>query len=723
MSLLRRGGGDLAGDVLDDLLRLGAERAGRRAADGVEVVDRRVVEHVGAEEDDQLLLLLEDRRRTEEVAEERDRAEARGGLRRDGALQAAEDDDLAAHRAHVGVGRAPADDRLVVAVEDGGAEDVFDRLRDLELHRAVLADERQHLELDADVALRDRGGDLAGLRGDGRAGDDRAGFADEDRGLLVMGRRDRGHREHLQVAFARGGRQADGRAQVVGRRVERALRGVDLRVIRGQRGVRGRRRAVDVEAAARAADADELAVGDGQAERVEAVGLVVGELHLDDHDLDAHLREDDVDLLDEFVEETEVVVGAGDHDRVAPDVREHREIAAELVGAHLRGARGGGGGGRGRRRGRRGRGPVDGGGPDRVAGAGGGGRLTRDEGGHQGGDLLGLGVAEEDDVRLRVRIGFLVEGVDQLVEEVMLVGRAHEQHAVGAFVGEEGRARAEAEGRAAGDRGGRAEHRRQLGDHVGRHRVLELVALGDDQVELRTVDLHRQRLDLLEVGDRVGDQQGVVAAEVDGRRSQRGVEARGDLGDELLGVGVLEREDLGGDAAAGRQRQHGAGDELRRFGLRDEVGDDLEELVALLDHGDAVEVEQGLEGEEGFVAGDRSRQRQRVDAGREGLRAEDRFAGPALHQVEHLGDVFIAEDDRTDLVGAVQARERDRGGDTRDHRRRRDGGSGSGRSSLTEPHERGGGGGQQQAEKGQRSPPLTMGRMSADHLGKRGTGR
>jgi hypothetical protein len=87
-----------------------------------------------------------------------------------------------------------------------------------------------------------------------------------------------------------------------------------------------------------------------------------------------------------------------------------------------------------------------------------------------------------------------------------------------------------------------------------------------------------------------------------------------------------------------------------------------------------------------------------------------------------LGDVFIAEDDRTDLVGAVQARERDRGGDTRDHRRRRDGGSGSGRSSLTESHERGGGGGQQQAEKGQRSPPLTMGRMSADHLGKRGYG-
>ncbi|MFM2383340.1 MAG: hypothetical protein RL515_1327 [Verrucomicrobiota bacterium] len=140
---------------------------------------------------------------------------------------------------------------------------------------------------------------------------------------------------------------------------------------------------------------------------------------------------------------------------------------------------------------------------------------------------------------------------------------------------------------------------------------------------------------------------------------------------------------------------------------------------------DAVEVEQGLEGEEGFVAGDRSRERERVDAGREGLRTEDGLAGPALHQVEDLSDRLIAEDDRTDLVGTIEAGERDRGDGARDHHgRSRGGGSGrGGRSSLTKTHERGGGGGQQQAEKGQRSPPLTMGGRSADHLGKRGTDR
>ncbi|OBQ37923.1 MAG: hypothetical protein AN484_24640 [Aphanizomenon flos-aquae WA102] len=602
MSLLLGSGGDLAGDVVEGLLRLRSDRAARGAAEGVEVVDRGTIEHVGTEEDDQLLLLLEVGRGTEEVAQERDGAEARGGLRGDGALEAAEDDDLTAHRAHEGVRRAPADDGLVVAVEAHAAEDVFDRLGHLELHGAVLADERQDLELDADVALRDLRGHLARLRGDGRAGDDGAGFADEDRGLLVVGGRDRGHRKHLQVALARRGGEADGRAQVVGRRVEQALRGEDLGVVRGQRGVGRGGGAVDAEAGAGAADADELAVADGQAERIEPVGLVVGELHFDDHDFDADLREDDVDLVDQLVEEAKVVVGAGDHDGVATDVGQHREAAAELVGAHLRGAGSGGG-----RRGR-GRCAVERGGPDRVAGTGGGGRLARDERGDERSDLLRVGVAEEDHVRLRVRVGLLVEGLDQAVEERVLVGRAHEQDAVGALVGEEGRARAEAEGRAAGDRGGRTQHRVELVDHVGRHRVLEHVALRDHQVELRLVDLHGERLDLLEVGDRVGDQQGVVTTEVDGRRGQRGVEARGDLSDELLGVGVLEREDLGGDAAAGRQRKDGARDELRRLGLGDEIGDDLEELISLLDHGDAVEVEQGLEGEERFVAGDRSRQ-------------------------------------------------------------------------------------------------------------------
>jgi len=96
-------------------------------------------------------------------------------------------------------------------------------------------------------------------------------------------------------------------------------------------------------------------------------------------------------------------------------------------------------------------------------------------------------------------------------------------------------------------------------------------------------------------------------------------------------------------------------------------------------------------------------------------------AGSERHQVEDLGDRLVAKDDRADLVGAIQAGERDRSGDTRDHRRHGGSGGGRSRSNLTQAHERGGGGGQQQAEKGQRSPPLTMGGRSADHLGKRGT--
>jgi hypothetical protein len=114
---------------------------------------------------------------------------------------------------------------------------------------------------------------------------------------------------------------------------------------------------------------------------------------------------------------------------------------------------------------------------------------------------LGIGVTQEDHVVLRVRVGHLIERLDQLIEEVMLVGRAHEQDAVGAFVGEESRARAEAERCATGSDLRGAEHCGQLIDQVRRHRVLQRVALGHDEIELRAVELGDEGLDLLEVRD------------------------------------------------------------------------------------------------------------------------------------------------------------------------------------------------------------------------------
>ncbi len=249
------------------------------------------------------------------------------------------------------------------------------------------------------------------------------------------------------------------------------------------------------------------------------------------------------------MKEAKVIVGARDHDRVATDVGENGEVAAELVGAHLGS---GGTGGSGDGGGDRSRGTIERRAADRVTGAGGGGGLASDERGDERRDLLGVGMAQEDHVGLRVRVGFLVERLDQLIKEIVLVGRAHEQDAVGALVGEESRARAEAERRAAGGNRLSAEHRRELVDQVGGHRVFERVALGHDEVELGAVELNDEVLYLLEVRDRVSDQEGVVPAEVNGRRGEGRVEARDDLRDELLGVGVLEGVDLGGDAAAGR---------------------------------------------------------------------------------------------------------------------------------------------------------------------------
>ena len=282
-------------------------------------------------------------------------------------------------------------------------------------------------------------------------------------------------------------------------------------------------------------------------------------------------------------------------------------------------------------------------------------------------------MAEEDHIGLRVGIGRRVEGFDQLIKEGVLVGRAHDDDAVGAFVGGEAGARRKAE-RGGAVRGGRAEEGRQLIDHVGGQGVLQVVHLGRDDIELRAVELRQERLDLLQVHDRVGDQNGVVPTEEDGRRAERAVEHPLDLGHDLLTVGVLQEENLGSHATAGRERQRALGEQRRRFRLGDIVRDDLKELVTLLNDGDAVQGEQRFDGEQRIVPRGGGGQREGVEAGGEGLRAKDRLAGPALEQFEHLADGLIAEHHGADLIGAAQ------GG----HGRRRDGaddhGWGGGRS-------------------------------------------
>ena len=125
--------------------------------------------------------------------------------------------------------------------------------------------------------------------------------------------------------------------------------------------------------------------------------------------------------------------------------------------------------------------------------------------------------------------------------------------------------------------------------------------------------MQHQVFNFLEISNRVGNEQGVIAREVDWRRSERAIQHAGDLEDHFLPAGVFEREDLGSDAATGRHFECALHEQRRRLRLGDEVRDDLEEFIALLDDRDAVKVKQGLDREEGIVARNRGGQRKRVD--------------------------------------------------------------------------------------------------------------
>ena len=203
-------------------------------------------------------------------------------------MEATEDDDLTTHGADERIGRTTADDGLVVAIDGHGAEDIFNLLRHLELDGAILADEWEDPELDADIALRDRrarhqaGGPTGGLR----ASNDGAGFADEDGRFLVVGSGDGGDGKHLQIVLSRRGGSAE-----VDDACERAV---------GSEGGRATPDTGDAAGTAeeRAINAGQLTIGDGHTERGDAAAIVTRECDFGDDDLDADLREDHVDLID-----------------------------------------------------------------------------------------------------------------------------------------------------------------------------------------------------------------------------------------------------------------------------------------------------------------------------------------------------------------------------------------------------------------------------------------
>ena len=370
------------------------------------------------------------------------------------------------------------------------------------------------------------------------------------------------------------------------------------------------------------------------------------------------------------MKEAKVVPSARDDDGVRADVGDDCDHRTELVGAILLGACGGGGGGGGG--GRRGRHAVGTGGRAATISGRSGARLAGDQLREQRGSLGGVGVAEEDHIGLRIGIRSRVEGFDQLIEERVLIGGAHDDDAVGALVGGEAGARRKAEGRGAIG-GRRPQEGRQLVHHIGGHGVLQVIQLGRNDIELRAIELGEHGLNLLQVHDRVGDQNRVIPTEEDWRRAERAVKHPLDLQDNLLAVGVLEQEDFGSHAAARGQGKRALAEQRRGLCLGDVVRDDLKELITLLDDGDAVQGEQRLDGQECVVARGGGWKREGVEAGGERLRTEDRLTGPALEQFEHLADGLIAEDHGADLIGTAQAGHGRRRDGADDHGRRRGG--------------------------------------------------
>ena len=121
--------------------------------------------------------------------------------------------------------------------------------------------------------------------------------------------------------------------------------------------------------------------------------------------------------------------------------------------------------------------------------------------------------------------------------------------------------------------------------------MLQVIQLGRNDIELRAIELGEHGLNLLQVHDRVGDQNRVIPTEEDRRRAEGAVKHPLDLHNDLLAVGVLKQEDFRSHAAARGQGKRALAEQRRGLRLRDTVRDDLKELIALLDDGDAVQGE------------------------------------------------------------------------------------------------------------------------------------
>ncbi len=285
---------------------------------------------VGADEQQQFRALLRFRPGAEELADDRDfgeEAELRAVAAILGALESSEDDHLAIKDVDEGGGLTAADHRLLVVVDGDVVHDVVHLLVDLELDVAIVTDERGNLEIDGDIFVGHAraggrtGGAAAG--GGGGTGDDRAGFAHDNLRLVVVGGDDGGRGEDLEVAL---------RARVLKRggereRIDHAFGDVDAGYIAGK----FRDRSAAVRGLAKRG-----------AETVDARFIGVGEGDLGDDHLDANLGEDDIDFINQFADETDVINGAADNNRIAALVGGDGEQAAKLGGGV--GAQGGGGG-------------------------------------------------------------------------------------------------------------------------------------------------------------------------------------------------------------------------------------------------------------------------------------------------------------------------------------------------------------------------------------------
>lgn len=541
-------------------------------------------------------------------------------------MQPAEHDDFTAAGADKGLGGATADAGLGIAIDRDVAQYIVHLLLNLQLDRAVGADERRDFKADADVlggnrgpvSGADAGADACAVRQ--VATDDRTGFADKNTAGPVVGSGDVGLGENGHVGLPWRGGETDCGGKIVRSATDHPA---------GDYGLG------DTDAGGSAGEAHQFVGLDPEAEGADAGGGIVAQRDLGNDDLDAHLGEENVDLGHEIVDEPEVVQSAGHDNGIAPFLGQNREQRTELLGgfkgevesADRRGqrrARGFGACGVNIPNRRPGYGPRL-----AVRGAAGG-VLPGDQLAQDGGHVLGGGVFKVDDLVAGVGIGAHIEPGDQLIEEGVLARVGDEDDLVGAVVGMVGGGGAELLLQRAG------EHGAQFGDNLTGLGRLQGVELWLQPRQGRLVEPCNQGFNTLKIADRVGEQRGIAPVENDGRAAGGGIEQAGNLGHELVDPEKFQLEELAGDAAAGWQPQGGAFDELRGLGFRGRQRRDLQEPGAQGRDGDPVQVEQAFDGLDGFLLGDLFPQIQGKGEVGQILRTQQRPAGPTLEQGEHL---------------------------------------------------------------------------------------